>query len=101
MDLIPTFVSKDQETLRTSNQTVCVPADLRSLSVLREDMGWFLADGGLRPGTALRMPEGMLLNCGLCNPELGCLDPNISTAGTQDHVVCGYCVHIHLPYKYN
>lgn len=47
----------------------------RSLLEIEEADELILADGGLRPVAALWMPDGMPLNCGLCKPELGGLNP--------------------------
>lgn len=79
-----------------SQTNVSVPVCPRSFSVLKEVGALLLADGGLRPGAALWIPDGMLLNRGLGKPGLGCLDPNVSTGESVDS---GYCVHTHLPFR--
>lgn len=66
---------------------VPVPVGPRSLSVLEEAGALLLANGGLRLGAALWMPDGIPVICGLGKPEVGCLDPNISTGGKW----CGQC----------
>lgn len=55
--------------------TAQVPAGPWSLSVLEEAGALLLVDGGLRPGAALWMLEGMPLNRGFCKQVMGCLDP--------------------------
>ncbi len=47
--------------------------------MLEEADALLLADGGLRPGAALWILDGMLLNRGFGKPGSGCLDPDDST----------------------
>ncbi len=53
-----------------------------------------LADGGLRPGAALWIPDDMLLNRGLGKPGLGSLDPNVSTGEKRVWTVDTVFIHI-------
>lgn len=73
-----------------------VPVGPRSLSIFEEAGALLLADGGLRPGANLWMPDGMPLNCVFRKPELGSLDSNVHTEGRQDCVYCGYYAHTAL-----
>lgn len=51
--------------------------------MLRGAAATLLAAGGLRAGAALWMPDCKTFDRGFCRPDVGCLDPEVSTERKQ------------------
>lgn len=56
--------------------------------MLEEAAALVLVDGGLRPVPGLWMPDDKPLTGGLSKPELGCLDPSVSTEERCESHAC-------------